>query len=296
MPSFDPKKIPMPQLHQLLLGAVSPRPIAFASTMDEEGNANLAPYSFFNVFSANPPIAIFSPARRGRDNTTKHTYQNVKVVKECVINIVNYAMVQQVSLASTEYPKGVNEFVKTGLTPLPSEMVKPFRVKESPVQLECSVREVIELGNEGGAGNLIVCEVLLIHVNDEVLDADGRISPLKMDQVARLGGHWYTRAIKGLFELPQPTTQIGIGFDQLPKDVLHSAVLTGNDLAQLAGVVAIPDETTVNEHKLIELADIFLALEGNALELEKTLHQRAKALIEEKKIAEAWMTLLSFNN
>jgi flavin reductase (DIM6/NTAB) family NADH-FMN oxidoreductase RutF len=296
MPSFDPKKIPMPQLHQLLLGAVSPRPIAFASTMDEEGNANLAPYSFFNVFSANPPIAIFSPARRGRDNTTKHTYQNVKVVKECVINIVNYAMVQQVSLASTEYPKGVNEFVKTGLTPLPSEMVKPFRVKESPVQLECSVREVIELGNEGGAGNLIVCEVLLIHVNDEVLDADGRISPLKMDQVARLGGHWYTRAIKGLFELPQPTTQIGIGFDQLPKDVLHSAVLTGNDLAQLAGVVAIPDETTVNEYKLIELADIFLALEGNALELEKTLHQRAKTLIEEKKIAEAWMTLLSFNN
>jgi flavin reductase (DIM6/NTAB) family NADH-FMN oxidoreductase RutF len=296
MPSFDPKKIPMPQLHQLLLGAVSPRPIAFASTMDEEGNANLAPYSFFNVFSANPPIAIFSPARRGRDNTTKHTYENVKVVKECVINIVNYAMVQQVSLASTEYPKGVNEFVKTGLTPIPSEMVKPFRVKESPVQLECKVREVIELGNEGGAGNLIVCEVLMIHVNDDVLDAEGRISPLKMDQVARLGGHWYTRATKGLFELPQPTTQIGIGFDQLPKDILHSAVLSGNDLAQLAGVVAIPDETTVNEYKLIELAELFLELEGNAGELEKSLHHRAKALIEDKKITDAWMTLLSFNN
>ncbi len=296
MPSFDPKKIPMPQLHQLLLGAVSPRPIAFASTIDEQGNPNLAPYSFFNVFSANPPIAIFSPARRGRDNTTKHTYENVKVVKECVINIVNYAMVQQVSLASTEYPKGVNEFVKTGLTPIASEMVKPFRVKESPVQLECKVREVIELGNEGGAGNLIVCEVLMIHVNDDVLDADGRISPLKMDQVARLGGHWYTRAIKGLFELPQPTTQIGIGFDQLPKDILHSAVLSGNDLAQLAGVVDIPDETAVNEYKLIELADLFLELEGNAGELEKSLHQRAKALIEEKKITDAWMTLLSFNN
>lgn len=294
--TIDPKELPVPKLHQILLGAVSPRPIAFASTVDEAGNPNLAPFSFFNVFSANPPILVFSPARRGRDNTTKDTYENVLRVKECVINIVNYDMVHQMSLASTEYPAGTNEFVKSGLTPVPSEVVRPFRVKESPVQLECRVNDVISLGNGGGAGNLVVCEVLRIHVNEAVLDADGRIDPVKIDQVARMGGMWYSRAKEGLFELKQPATELGVGFDQLPADILHSTVLTGNQLAMLAGITAIPDETDVNEYKLTELAELFIELEGHPHDLERRLHERAAALLDKKDLSGAWKTLLAFNN
>jgi flavin reductase (DIM6/NTAB) family NADH-FMN oxidoreductase RutF len=296
MLSLDPKELTQPKLHQYLLGAIGPRPIAFASTLDAEGRSNLAPYSFFNVFSSNPPILIFSPARRGRDNTTKHTLENALVSKECVINIVNYAMVEQMSLASTEYPEGVSEFEKTGLTPIASEVVKPFRVKEAPVQFECKINDVVALGTQGGAGNLVICEVVRIHVSEDILDEDGRISPVKIDQVARMGGHFYTRANQGLFQLPQPMTQVGIGFDKMPEDVRTSQVLTGNELAQLAGVESLPNETEVNEYKLTELADMFMEYEGKASELEQQLHQRAKALIADKKIAEAWMTLLAFNN
>ncbi|MFM7728665.1 MAG: flavin reductase family protein, partial [Flavobacteriales bacterium] len=255
-----------------------------------------APYSFFNVFSSNPPILIFSPARRGRDNTTKHTLENALATKECVINIVNYDMVEQMSLASTEYPEGVSEFEKTGLTPIASEVVRPFRVKEAPVQFECKINEVVALGNQGGAGNLIICEVVRIHIAEHILDDEGRISPIKIDQVARMGGHFYTRANQGLFQLPQPMTQIGMGFDGLPADVRTSTVLTGNELAQLAGVEALPNETEVNEYKLTELAELFVEFEGRAHELEQQLHLKAKSLIGEKKIREAWMTLLSFNN
>jgi flavin reductase (DIM6/NTAB) family NADH-FMN oxidoreductase RutF len=296
MLSLDPKELPQPKLHQYLLGAIGPRPIAFASTLDAEGRPNLAPYSFFNVFSSNPPILIFSPARRGRDNTTKHTLENALVNRECVINIVNYAMVEQMSLASTEYPEGVSEFAKTGLTPIASEVVKPFRVKEAPVQFECKINDVVALGTQGGAGNLVICEVVRIHVSEDILDEDGRISPVKIDQVARMGGHFYTRANQGLFQLPQPMTQVGIGFDKMPEDIRTSQILTGNELAQLAGVESLPNETEVNEYKLTELADLFMEYEGRASELEQQLHHKAKALIAEKKIAEAWMTLLAFNN
>jgi len=296
MLSLDPKELPQPKLHQYLLGAIGPRPIAFASTIDDQGRPNLAPYSFFNVFSSNPPILIFSPARRGRDNTTKHTLENALAHRECVINIVNYDMVEQMSLASTEYPLGVSEFEKTGLTPIASDVVKPFRVKEAPVQFECKINDVVALGTQGGAGNLVICEVVRIHVAESILDEEGRISPIKIDQVARMGGHWYTRANKGLFQLPQPMTQIGIGFDALPTDIKTSHILTGNELAQLAGVESIPNETEVNEYKLTELADVFMEFEGRAAELEVQLHTLAKELLQQKKVAEAWMTLLSFNN
>ena len=296
MMTFDTRDLPVARLHQILLGAVAPRPIAFASTVDEDGRPNLAPFSFFNVFSANPPILVFSPARRGRDNTTKDTYENVKRVPECVINMVNYDMVQQMSLASTEYPTGVNEFIKSGLTPLASEVVRPFRVAESPVQMECRVNEIMELGPGGGAGNLVVCEVMRIHVQEDVLDADGRIDPVKVDQVSRMGGMWYSRARQGLFELRQPSTELGIGFDGLPADIRQSRILTGNQLAQLASVTALPDETSVNEYKLTELADVFMEYGDRPHELEQWLHRRAAELLEEKRIDDAWKTLLTFNN
>jgi flavin reductase (DIM6/NTAB) family NADH-FMN oxidoreductase RutF len=296
MRSLLPQDLAVAELHQYLLGAVGPRPIAFVSTIDAEGRVNLAPYSFFNIFSVAPPIAIFSPARRGRDNTTKHSYENAKAVPECVINIVNHAMVEQMSLASTEYAQGINEFEKAGLTQLPSDLVRPPRVGESPVQLECKINQVIELGQNGGAGNLVVCEIIKIHIRTEVLNEDGKIDPLKMDQVARMGGHWYTRASAGLFQLPQPTTKIAIGFDQLPEDVRTSRVLTGNELAKLAGVEHLPDETSVNEYKLMELSDLFIELENQPQQLEEALHQRAQTLLAQSDTESAWKTLLAFNN
>jgi flavin reductase (DIM6/NTAB) family NADH-FMN oxidoreductase RutF len=292
---IDPKDIPQPKLHQYLLGSIGPRPIAFASTMDAAGRPNLAPFSFFNVFSSNPPILIFSPARRGRDNTTKHTLENARATGECVINVVNHSIVEQMSLTSTEYAEGISEFTKAGLTPIASEIVKPFRVAESPVQMECKVKDIIELGQSGGAGNLIICEVVLMHINEEILDEDGRIAPEKIDLVARMGGHWYSRASAGLFQLPQPTTQIGIGFDQIPSDIRNSKVLTGNDLGKLAGVTSLPDETSVNEYKLTELADIFIEFEDDAATLEQRLHELAHEQLTLGKVNDAWMTLLAFN-
>ena len=297
MVSIDPKDLPVQKLHQYLLGAIGPRPIAFASTVDAEGKPNLAPFSFFNVFSANPPILIFSPARSGRTNTTKDTYNNVKVVPEVVINVVNYDIVHQMSLASSPYAPGVNEFEKAGFTALKSDSVKPFRVAESPVQFECKVNEVIELGTEGGAGNLIICEVLKIHIHDEVLDSNGMIDQQKIDLVARMGGDWYSRAnAESMFEITKPISTCGIGFDALPVDIKSSKVLSGNNLGHLAGTEKIPDETNVNEYKLLELSDLFVSLEDNPLALEQELHKRAQSLLDENKLEEAWLTLLSFNN
>jgi flavin reductase (DIM6/NTAB) family NADH-FMN oxidoreductase RutF len=297
MLSIDPKSIPVPKLHQYLLGAIGPRPIAFASTIDADGNHNLAPFSFFNVFSANPPIMIFSPARSGRSNTTKDTYNNVKIVPEVVINVVNYDIVHQMSLASSPYPAGTSEFVKAGFTALPSEKIKPMRVAESPVQFECKVIEVKELGTEGGAGNLIICEVVQIHINEEVLDGNGMIDQHKIDLVSRMGGNWYCRADKNsMFEIAKPITTCGIGYDQIPADIRNSSVLTGNDLGHLGGIEELPNETDVNEYKLLELSEIFVSLEDKPAELELALHRRAKELLADNKLEEAWMTLLSFNN
>ena len=297
MVSIDTKNLTVQKLHQYLLGAIGPRPIAFASTVDAEGKPNLAPFSFFNVFSANPPILIFSPARSGRTNTTKDTYNNVKIVPEVVINVVNYDIVHQMSLASSPYAPGVNEFEKAGFTALKSDSVKPFRVAESPVQFECKVNEVIELGTQGGAGNLIICEVLKIHIHDEVLDSNGMIDQQKIDLVARMGGDWYSRAnAESMFEITKPISTCGIGFDALPVDIKSSKVLSGNNLGHLAGIEKIPDETNVNEYKLLELSDLFVSLEDNPLALEEELHKRAQSLLDENKLEEAWLTLLSFNN
>ncbi|MCI5056230.1 MAG: flavin reductase family protein [Flavobacteriales bacterium] len=292
-----PSETPIPKLHGYLLGAVSPRPIAFVSTVDQGNRVNLSPFSFFNVFSSNPPTAIFSPARRGRDNTTKHTFENVKVVKEAVINVVSYDMVEQMSLSSSEYAEGVNEFVKAGFSELASESVRPPRVKESPVQMECTVKEVIELGDNGGAGNLVICNIELIHINEAILDDKGRIDPNLIDLVGRMGGNWYSRASgDAIFEVQKPGSSVGIGFDNLPKDILQSSILTGNDLGKLAGIDELPDETSVNEYKLTELSDLFIEHQDDQMNLEKELHNRAKGLLLEDKKTEAWMTLLSFNN
>ncbi|MEY4288153.1 MAG: hypothetical protein RLZZ30_241 [Bacteroidota bacterium] len=297
MLTFNPQEISVQRVHQLLLGSIGPRPIAFASTVNEAGQPNLAPFSFFNVFSANPPILIFSPARSGRTNETKDTYKNVKVVPEVVINVVNYDLVHQMSLASSPYSPEVSEFDKAGLTAIPSETIQPFRVGEAPVQFECKVIEVKELGHEGGAGNLIICEVLRIHVREDLIDANGLIDQHKIDLVSRMGGDWYCRAdVQSMFEIKKPITTCGVGFDALPADVKNSTVLTGNDLGQLAGIEEVPNETDVNEYKLIELSELFVSLENDAVELEKQLHQKAKALLAENKLEEAWLTLLAFNN
>lgn len=297
MVTIDPKELPVPKLHKYLLGAIGPRPIAFAATVDKDGNHNLAPFSFFNVFSANPPIMVFSPARSGRTNTTKDTYNNVKEVPEVVINVVNYDIVHQMSLASSPFESNIDEFTKAGFTPLDSDLIQPKRVAESPVQFECRVNEVKELGDQGGAGNLVICEVVKIHINENVLDAEGMIDQKKIDLVSRMGGNWYCRADEhSMFEITKPITTVGIGFDNLPNDILNSTVLTGNELGQLAGIEELPNETDVNEFKLIELSDLFMDLEDDAVQLEIELHKRASELLKENKLEEAWMTLLAFNN
>lgn len=297
MLTVDPKDIPVAKLHHYLLGSIGPRPIAFASTIDAEGNPNLAPFSFFNVFSANPPIAVFSPARSGRTNTTKDTYNNVKAVPEVVINVVNFDMVHQMSLASSPFEPGVNEFIKSGFTPVASETVKPFRVKESPVQLECAVQQVIELGNEGGAGNLVICHINKIHINEAILAEDGSIDQHKIDLVSRMGGNWYCRANEAsMFEIKKPITTCGIGYDMIPDDIKNSKVLTGNDLGQLGNIEILPNETEVNEYKLIELSDIFIQYEDDAIQLEQKLHEIAKSKLAMDEVEDAWKTLLAFNN
>jgi len=296
MLTITPSEIPVPKLHHYLLGAVGPRPIAFASTIDKDGNRNLAPFSFFNVFSANPPIMVFSPARSGRTNTTKNTFDNVKEVAEVVINIVNYSIVEQMSLSSSPFDSDVDEFVKSGLTPIASETIRPFRVKESPVQFECKVNEVVELGTEGGAGNLVICEVTKIHIDEAILDENGTIDQHKIDLVSRMGGNWYCRAnAESMFEIKKPIMTIGIGYDAIPEDIRNSSVLSGNDLGKLGGIEELPNETDVNDHKLIELSELFVEFEDEQEKLEQELHKRAKQELKEDKLKEAWMTLLAFN-
>ena len=289
MLSINPKEIPVPKLHQYLLGAVGPRPIAFASTLDEQGRPNLSPFSFFNVFGSNPPILIFSPARRGRDNTVKHTYNNSKATGEVVINVVNYDLVQQVSLSSTEYAEGVNEFLKSGLTMLESDVVKPYRVKESPVQFECRINEIVETGSEGGAGNLVICEVLKMHIQEEILDENGYIDQHKIDLVARMGGSWYTRATPGMFEVPKPLQTLGIGVDAMAKEVKNSRYLTGNDLGKLGNVEKLPTAEEVEELLKSDTELSALVMEGN----EEEVHSRAKEYLEKDDPGTAWKILLA---
>jgi len=247
MISFNPKDLATQKLHSLLLNAVAPRPIAFASTIDKDGHPNLSPFSFFNVFSSNPPILIFSPAIRVRDNSKKHTLENALEVREVVINVVNYDIVQQVSLSSTEYDKCVNEFEKSGLTMLKSDIVKPFRVAESPIQFECKINDIIQLGKEGGAGNLIICEVVKFHITKEVLDDNNDIIQEKLDLVARAGGNYYNRAKKGFFEIPKPNQNLGIGVDVMPEQVKNSMILTGNDLGMLGNIEKLPTEQEIDQ-------------------------------------------------
>ncbi|NER14572.1 flavin reductase family protein [Leptobacterium flavescens] len=289
MVSISPSEIPTAKLHGYLLGAVAPRPIAFASTIDENGNPNLSPFSFFNVFSSKPPMMIFSPNRRVRDNTTKHTLENAKKTKEVVINVVNYDIVHQMSLSSTEYPEGVNEFKKAGLSMLESELVKPFRVAESPVQFECKVREVIELGQEGGAGNLILCEVLKLHIKEEILDEEGKIDQHKIDLVSRMGGNWYGRSNVGLFEVPKPISTLGIGVDQIPAHIRLSKVLTGNDLGRLGNIEVLPSTEEIEEFvgNSIEVKAVLSADD------EIKLHQKAQEFINKNDVLSAWKVLLA---
>lgn len=282
------------QLQNYMQYAIAPRPICFATTIDGAGNVNLSPFSFFNMFSTNPPLCIFSPARRVRDNTTKHTLENVLEVKECVINIVNYPMVQQMSLASTEYAKGVNEFDKSGFTMLPSHVVKPPRVAEAPVQMECMVREVIHLGDNPGAGNLILAEVKLIHIKEDILDEDGKIDQAKIDLVARLGGDWYCRVTpESLFKVAKPLTTLGIGVDALPKAVRNSRVLTGNDLGMLGNIEQLPsdDEIDAVQHHP-EVKEIFDATIGDAVNRERELHELARQWLSKGKVTDALKVVL----
>ena len=293
MATIDPKSIPVGALHQILLGSVAPRPIAFASTVDREGNINLSPFSFFNVFSANPPVMVFSPARRGRDNTTKHTLENVLEVPEVTINIVNHAIVEQMSLSSTEYEKGVNEFVKSGLTPIHSEQIKPPRVKESPVSFECKVLEVKSLGENGGAGQLVICEVLLVHISDNIY-VDGSIDPFKLDAVSRMGGNWYCRAQgDALFEIEKPNRKMGIGVDQIPKSIRNSSVLTGNDLGKLGNVDQLPSDAEVEAFSSEpEVSAILQYTEVNPDVIQEELHKLAAQYLADGDSMGAWKVLL----
>lgn len=282
------------QLQNYLQYAIAPRPICFASTIDAAGHVNLSPFSFFNLFSTNPPLCIFSPARRVRDNTTKHTLENILEVKECVINIVNYAMVQQCSLSSTEYAKGVNEFEKAGFTMLPSDLVKPPRVAEAPVQLECVVTEVIHLGSNPGAGNLILAEIKLIHIQEDILDHEGKIDQEKIDLVARLGGDWYCRVTpQSLFKVAKPLTTLGIGIDALPKQVRNSYVLTGNDLGMLGNIEAIPTDEEIDLMRNDPMVkEVFDATIGDANNRQRELHELAKDMLSRGWINQALKVVL----
>ncbi|GAA3774748.1 flavin reductase family protein [Corallibacter vietnamensis] len=289
MTSFEPKDLSTGKLHGYLLSAVAPRPIAFASTIDENGTPNLSPFSFFNVFSANPPVMIFSPARRVRDNTTKHTLENVEYLKEVVINVVNYDLVHQASLSSTEYPEGVNEFDKAGLTMLESDIVKPFRVAESPIQFECKVTDIIKLGTEGGAGNLVICEVVKLHIEDDVLDENGVINQEKLDLVSRAGGSFYSRAKSGFFEIPKPLSTLGIGVDSFPEEVKNSMILTGNELGMLGNVEALPSQLEVDA--FLETVSERYPNITTASHREK--HKLAQNYLSFGDILSAWKILLS---
>jgi flavin reductase (DIM6/NTAB) family NADH-FMN oxidoreductase RutF len=279
-------------IQNYLQHAIAPRPVCFASTIDKEGNVNLSPFSFFNLFSSNPPIVIFSPARRVRDNTTKHTLQNVLDVPEVVINICDYDMVQQVSLSSCEFPKEVNEFIKAGFTEEKASMVKPPMVKESKIKLECKVIEVKALGTEGGAGNLVICEVLCMHIDESILDEQNKIDQTKIHHIARLGGDWYSKVDEhSLFKVAKPNTQLGIGIDALPESIRNSSILTGNNLGQLANVHEMPFvDPTFNDDKLKSIIQYY-SINPNEMDIE--LHRYAKELLDTGKVNEAWQILLA---
>ncbi len=282
---INPKEIPLPKLVSYLQGTVAPRPIALVSSVDQQGYVNLSPFSFFNLFSLNPPILVFSPSRRARNNTTKHTLENVLEVPEVVINIVHYDMVQQVSLASCDFPKGVNEFNKAGLTEVKSAVVKPPRVGESHVSFECKVNQVIPLGTEGGAGNLVVCEVLLMHINDAVLDGEGRINPHLYNAVARMGNDYYSRASgEAIFTVPKPNEKVGLGIDALPKEIRNSKILSGNDLGMLGNSETLPTAEAIaqfkNEHPSFALLS------------EVESHQQAKQFLQAGDVEKAWLVLM----
>ena len=289
MLSFETKNLTAAQLQNYLSGAVAPRPIAFASTVDVDGKPNLSPFSFFNVFSSNPPILVFSPARRVRDNSVKHTLLNCQDTKEVVINVVNFEMVQQMSLSSTEYGLGINEFEKAGFTAVDSVSVKPFRVQESPVQFECKVNEIIALGSEGGAGNLIICEVVQIHISETILDGKGTIDPYKIDLIARVGGNWYSRAKEGLFEVEKPLSTLGIGVDAIPHFVKQSGVFDGNDLGKLGNVERLPnlEEISIFASQNLQVKAVLSSTD------ELKVLQKAKLYLDASDTMSAWKVLLA---
>lgn len=289
MISIDPKDISSAKLQGYLQSAVGPRPIAFASTIDVNGIPNLSPFSFFNIFSANPPILIFSPARRVRDNTIKHTLINAEATREVVINVVNFDIVQQTSLSSSEYPDGVNEFVKAGFIAIPSEMVKPYRVAQSPVQFECKVNEIISLGTQGGAGNLVICEILKMHISESVLDENGNIDPVKIDLVSRMGGNWYSRANQGLFEVAKPITTLGIGVDQIPNFIKESPIFDGNDLGKLGNIEALPTTEEIN----IFVKQNFAVKGVLSADDELKQYKKAKEYLDQNDVDSAWKVLLA---
>lgn len=291
---IDLKDLKPAEKQYYLQHVVAPRPICFASTIDKAGHVNLSPFSFFNLFSSNPPVVVFSPSRRVRDNTTKHTLENILEVPEVVINIVTYDMVQQTSLASCEFPKGVNEFTKAGFTEEPATMVKPPMVKESKVKMECKVVEVKSLGNEGGAGNLVICEVLRMHIDDSLLDENRKLDQRKINHVARLGGDWYCVVNEhNLFQVEKPNVQLGIGIDALPASIRSSKILSGNNLGQLANVHDMPVvEPSFDDNHLKQIIQYYSI---NPDEMEKEIHSYAQKLLEEGKVKEAWQVLLAIS-
>jgi flavin reductase (DIM6/NTAB) family NADH-FMN oxidoreductase RutF len=289
MLTIDPKETPTPVLHGYLQSAVGPRPIALASTVDKDGVPNLSPFSFFNLFSTNPPILIFSPSRRVRDNTVKHTLLNAELNREVVINVVNFNMVEQTSLSSTEYAAGVNEFEKAGFTMLPSDVVAPPRVAEAPVQFECRVNQIIPLGDSGGAGNLVLCEVLKMHIDESILDENGVIDQHKIDLVSRLGGNWYSRSREGLFEVEKPLTTLGIGVDAIPAAIKKSPVFDGNDLGKLGNTQTLP----TSEEIAIFVEESFEAKALLSGDDEEKKLRRAKEYLDTNEVATAWKLLLA---
>ncbi len=291
---FDPKEVSIPKFHGVLLSTVAPRPIAFASTVDKEGNVNLSPFSFFNAFSANPPVLVFSPARRVRDNTTKHTLENARETGEVSINIVSYQIAEQMSLSSSEFDRGVNEFIKSGLTEQASELISPPRVKESPASFECKVLDIIELGQDGGSGNLIICEVLLAHISDDILDDNQRVIAQKLDAIGRAGGNWYVRANgDALFEIAKPVGKAGMGYDGIPENIRNSKILSGNDLGKLGNTLELPDENDVISFREEEVISTILNQNYNDRQkLEEELHLLAKRFLSEGNVNNAWLTLL----
>ena len=295
---IDPNNIPSHYLHRILLSAIAPRPIAFASTIDRLGKPNLSPFSCFNVFGVNPSTLIFSPSRSGRENELKDTYLNVKEIPEVVINVATFSMVEQMNLASTEFPRGVNEFYKSGFTPIPSKKIKPFRVKESPVQIECKVRQVIETGTGAGSANLLICEVLLIHINDKVLDKTGMIDSRKLDLVGRMGADYYVRASgRALFTLEKPASKNAIGVDSLPENIRMSTVLTGNDMGRLGSLQAVP---TAHEIEKFVASPVFRTItakySGNMEKITEEAHKQAHAMISNNETKEAILLLLAVSS